>query len=107
MEIDLKQYSRSELLELTKQIDETLENKLKQNMKNALAEMVEVAKKHEVTFADVIEVYERKNSRKLAKVGLIYRNPNNPSQTWTGKGRRPLWILELLREGMTFDDMLA
>ncbi len=107
MDIDLKQYSRSELLELTKQIDETLENKLKQNMKNALAEMVEVAKKHDVPFADVIEFYERKNSKKLVKEGLTYRNPNDPSQTWTGKGRRPAWILELLREGMTFDDMLA
>ncbi|MCZ4270390.1 H-NS histone family protein [Rhodobacteraceae bacterium G21628-S1] len=107
MDIDLKQYSRSELLELTKQIDETMENKLKQNMKNALAEMVEVAKKHDVPFADVIEFYERKNRKKPAQVGLTYTNPNDPSQTWTGKGRRPAWVLEMLREGMTYDDMLT
>ena len=23
-----------------------------------------------------------------------YRNPKDPSQTWTGRGRRPTWIVE-------------
>lgn len=29
---------------------------------------------------------------KVAKVAPKYRNPNDPSQTWTGRGKPPLWI---------------
>jgi DNA-binding protein H-NS len=32
-----------------------------------------------------------------AKRGMVpikYRNPDNPEQTWTGRGRRPLWIVK-------------
>ena len=29
---------------------------------------------------------------KGSKVAPKYRNPKDPSQTWTGRGRRPLWI---------------
>jgi DNA-binding protein H-NS len=28
-----------------------------------------------------------------------YRNPVNPEQTWSGRGRAPLWVLELQKCG--------
>ena len=28
------------------------------------------------------------------KVKAKYRNPDNPSQTWTGRGRAPKWVKE-------------
>ena len=28
-----------------------------------------------------------------------YRNPDNPRQTWTGKGRQPVWLKEVLDGG--------
>jgi DNA-binding protein H-NS len=31
---------------------------------------------------------------KGSKVAPKYRNPKDASQTWTGRGRRPLWIVE-------------
>ncbi len=35
-----------------------------------------------------------------AKVAPKYRNPANPEQTWTGRGRSPLWVLDLQKNGM-------
>ncbi len=35
-----------------------------------------------------------------------YRNPANPSQTWTGKGKRPGWMKELLDKGHSKDEFL-
>ncbi|HIJ21774.1 MAG TPA: H-NS histone family protein [Gammaproteobacteria bacterium] len=29
-----------------------------------------------------------------AKVAPVYRNPDNHQQTWTGRGRTPLWVTE-------------
>ena len=33
-----------------------------------------------------------------------YQNPNDASQTWTGRGRKPKWVVELLDSGMQLED---
>jgi DNA-binding protein H-NS len=33
-----------------------------------------------------------------------YRNPQNPSQTWAGRGKRPRWLTAQLRSGKRIDD---
>ncbi|WP_407690599.1 H-NS histone family protein [Rhodophyticola porphyridii] len=33
-----------------------------------------------------------------------YRHPDNPSITWTGRGRRPTWINEALAAGKSLED---
>lgn len=34
-----------------------------------------------------------------AKVAPKYRNPDDPSTTWTGRGRKPVWVREFLDNG--------
>jgi DNA-binding protein H-NS len=34
-----------------------------------------------------------------------YRNPTKPSETWSGRGRRPKWVIEQLQSGMKLDDL--
>jgi DNA-binding protein H-NS len=43
----------------------------------------------------------RRTSRQPAK----YRNPANPAQTWSGKGRRPVWFLEAEKKGVKREAM--
>ena len=33
-----------------------------------------------------------------------YRNPDRPSQTWAGRGKKPRWIVAQLRAGKRLDD---
>lgn len=33
-----------------------------------------------------------------------YRNPSNPQQTWSGRGKRPNWLNEALESGKKLDD---
>jgi DNA-binding protein H-NS len=33
-----------------------------------------------------------------------YRNPDRPSQTWAGRGKKPRWIVAQLRSGKRLDD---
>ncbi len=35
-----------------------------------------------------------------------YQNPNDASQTWTGRGRKPKWVIELLKSGMQLEDFV-
>ena len=35
-----------------------------------------------------------------------YRNPDNPAETWAGRGRKPKWVEEKLAHGATLEDLL-
>jgi DNA-binding protein H-NS len=44
--------------------------------------------------------------RKLGKVEPKYRNPEIPSQTWSGRGMQPKWLAEQVRRGKSAADFL-
>lgn len=46
------------------------------------------------TLSDLYPAAGRK-SKGVAK----YANPDDPSQTWTGRGRRPVWLIARLKSG--------
>ncbi|GLR92944.1 MULTISPECIES: H-NS histone family protein [Bradyrhizobium] len=35
-----------------------------------------------------------------------YRNPKNPSETWSGRGKQPRWLKAQLRAGKKLNDLL-
>lgn len=35
-----------------------------------------------------------------------YRNPDDPTQTWAGRGLKPRWLVAALAAGRTLDDLL-
>ena len=50
--------------------------------------------------------HEKKTRRPYPKVHPKYRNPERPSETWSGRGRQPLWVGVQLRSGMSVKDFL-
>lgn len=59
-----------------------------------------------------IDSRQAENERSLrARGGLIerdgprYRNPQNPSETWSGKGHRPGWLEQALAAGAALEDL--
>lgn len=44
--------------------------------------------------------------RTLGTVPPKYRNPDNTSETWSGRGRQPRWMAALVAEGKTPEDFL-
>lgn len=40
------------------------------------------------------------------KVPPKYANPADKTQTWTGRGRRPVWVGDALAAGKTLDDLM-
>jgi ParB/RepB/Spo0J family partition protein len=36
-----------------------------------------------------------------------YRNPNSPSQAWTGRGKQPKWVSEWVQSGKSLDALLV
>ncbi|EEW24254.1 H-NS histone family protein [Rhodobacter ferrooxidans] len=36
-----------------------------------------------------------------------YQHPENPSVTWSGRGRRPLWFVEAIEAGRKAEDLVV
>jgi DNA-binding protein H-NS len=40
------------------------------------------------------------------KVAAKYANPDDPNETWTGRGRKPRWLAARLKDGDKLDKFL-
>ena len=46
------------------------------------------------------------HSLKGVKVAPKYRNPANPKETWTGRGKQPRWLAAATAKGKKVEDFL-
>ena len=46
----------------------------------------------------------RRERRPYPRVVPKYLNPDNPSETWAGRGKQPRWLTAKLRTGSRIDD---
>jgi DNA-binding protein H-NS len=48
----------------------------------------------------------KQKRRAYPKVLPKYRNPKNPSETWSGRGKQPRWLATQLKAGKRLDQFL-
>lgn len=85
-----------------------------------LIEIVKMAKDAGLTLADITQAFNQKlpsksvkvkkpssktntgkaHTMKGVKLPAKYRNPQNPTQTWTGRGVDPAWVATLRESGL-------
>jgi DNA-binding protein H-NS len=104
MAINLEKMDRAELEQLKSDIDRQLAQKASDEKKLALAEAEKAAAQFGYSLA---ELTGADNGRKLVKAkasGVVkFRNPEDATKTWSGRGRRPEWIKVLDAEGRLED----
>ena len=103
MSVDLEKSSFAELVQLQKDIAILIKKREKEEKIALRKKMEALAEESGFTFDDIAA--ETKATKK-SKVKPKYANPDNPEQTWTGRGRRPKWIVSALNSGMRVDDLL-
>lgn len=92
--MDLTGLSRDELTQLSKDVNHAIATYQKRRLAKARAELEVHAKQLGVTLKDVMEASSAGPFRVRAPVK--YRNPKNPEETWTGRGRKPRWLTAAL-----------
>ena len=50
---------------------------------------------------------ERARGGLLEAQGPRYRNPDNPAETWSGRGPQPSWVTALRERGVRLDSLLV
>ena len=97
--MNLEDMSKDELLQLQKEVGAALKSFEMRKRKEAMAAMEATAKEHGFTMA---ELMGKKAPGK--KAAAKYANPADPSETWSGRGRRPAWVSDLIASGKSIED---
>jgi DNA-binding protein H-NS len=85
----LGKMSLKELTTLQIRVSQAIAEKRIEERSEVRAKMEELAQASGFSVAELFGGRKGKNGSKgVAK----YRNPKDPSQTWNGRGRRPLWM---------------
>ena len=100
--IDLESLPLKDLKQLQKDVSVAIEQYKERARRKALAEVEAFARERGLTPADLSDI-SLKRSRKPATPK--YANPADPSQTWSGRGRQPRWVVAELANGKTLADM--
>ncbi len=107
MQFDLENMNRKELEKLRSDIDKALERLAARDRKNALAAADRAAREYGFSLAELKDdvLSARSRGRSRTPVPAKYRSPDDPTKTWSGRGRRPEWIKRALENGKSLEDM--
>lgn len=103
--VDISNLSVLELERLKGSIESAIANRRDSellNLREAIEDMIE---RSGFTLEEIIEVMQSRPSKKRI-VKAKYSNPNNPEQTWSGRGRKPSWVEEWIASGHDLNDCL-
>lgn len=101
MKDDLSKLSLNELKELRKKVDNAISSFEERKKTEARAKLEAQAKELGFTLDELVGGKTRR-----AKAPAKYRNPDDPKQTWSGRGRRPNWLEAALKNGAKLEDFL-
>ena len=99
-DINLDGLSVEQLEALRGSIDGAVERRKQSELLEVRAKLDDLIDNSPFTLEEVLEA---KKPRKT--IAPKYRNPNDESQTWTGRGRKPVWVVSHLEEGGTLEDI--
>lgn len=100
--IDLESLSLAELKALKKRVETAIEDFADREKRQKLAEIEAFARDRGMSLADVTALIGKKTRKPAA---AKYANPADPSETWTGRGRRPRWVVAAQEAGKSLDDL--
>lgn len=93
---DLSKFSLDDLKQLRKNVDKEIADYEKKKRQEALKAVQAVAKEHGLSLDELVGKSSRSRG---ATTPPKYRNPDNPEQTWSGRGRQPGWFKSRIEAG--------
>lgn len=99
--IDLDRMSLDELKKLKKDVEKAIDSFEERRKAEVAAELDALARERGYTLADLSTAPRRRKKPVPPK----YRHPENSEITWSGRGRKPKWVVEALNKGKSLDDL--
>lgn len=92
--------SMAELLEAEVALKNELTRRKREAKRGLMKEMQLKAKAAGLSMADLMG-----SGKTKAGLPAKYRNPDNPTQTWAGLGKRPTWLRNALTTGKKLEEL--
>ena len=105
--IDLGAMSTDEMWQLHTQIGQLLSVRLNSEKRELEKRLARLRRDYELpnTEAKPIE-RSAAERRRYPQVHPKYQNPDEPSETWSGRGKQPRWLTQALKTGHTIDEFV-
>lgn len=101
--IDLSKLSLDDLKKLRKDVEKAISDYDQKLKKQLRAELEAKVKEYGMTLEEVVGTAK---SKAKAKAPAKFREPGNPSNTWSGRGRQPDWFKQAIAAGKSEDELL-
>ena len=107
VEHQIDSLSLAELQELKTHVEKKIESRAKQERSDLIEKMDALAKERGFGGLDALMGSGSDQPKAKRKpVAPKYRNPADADNTWSGRGRKPRWVVDMLAAGGSLDDAL-
>ncbi|GAD57117.1 H-NS histone family protein [Limimaricola cinnabarinus] len=103
-DFDLSDLDLNDLKKLHKETAAAIQSYEARRRQEALAAAEAAAKAAGYSLKDLVGASTEKSSKSINPPK--YRNPDDKTQTWSGRGRQPQWIKDALAANKSLDDFL-
>lgn len=101
---DLSKLSLAELRTLQTEVSEALKSRQYLEISKAREQILHIAQSTGLSVKDLLASKASKPA-KTGSVAAKYRNPDDPSQAWSGRGKHPRWVKAWLDAGKSLADL--
>jgi len=99
----LTDYSLAQLRTLEAQVVEELKKRHFLGISQAREQILHIARGAGISVDELLSGKSPKNSQR-DPVPVKYRDPNEPTHQWSGRGRQPLWVKDWIASGKSLDE---
>jgi DNA-binding protein H-NS len=108
--MDLDAMSVDEMWQLHEEISRVLSVRLTMEKRELEKRLAQLRREKEMRQSEAVDTQSPKDAprerRKYPRVFPKYRNPNEPSETWSGRGKQPRWLAAALKTGHTIEEFV-
>jgi DNA-binding protein H-NS len=106
MAIDISKLNEAQLTALAAKVQGRLAELQLEKVARVRDKVMAMITSEGVDYAELMGHTKLARRSKLAKVKQKYRNPANPRETWSGRGRQPRWFVAAIKAGKRESSLL-
>ena len=108
--LNLDAMSSDEMWQLHEEISQVLSIRLTSEKRELEKRLAQLRRENEMRQPEPSDAplikSEARPRRKYPRVFPKYRNPSEPSETWSGRGKQPRWLVAALKTGHTIEEFV-
>ena len=106
--LDLDAMSTDEMWQLHIEIGRFLSVRLNSEKRELEKRLARLRRENEMPQmeAEIVGQNTSRERRKYPRVLPKYQNPNEPSETWSGRGKQPRWLTAALKTGHSIEEFV-